>query len=145
MKICDLPDGYKPSKNEAFMNDMQLEYFRRKLVSWEEALTKEIEDAYNRVREYNDFVPDNNDRASYESEIALYLRTKDRATKLISKIRYSLSKIYTHEYGYCEATGEPISLERLESRPIATMCIEAQVEHEIKQDMQKKCLKKCCR
>lgn len=126
----DLPKGYKPSADEPFMNDMQKEYFRRKLVDWREELLKESEETLDNLKEGGMTVPDISDRASAEADKALELRTRDRMRKVISKIDAALGRIEDGSYGYCEETGEPIGLERLMARPIATLTIEAQERHE---------------
>ena len=127
----DLPKGYVPSKDEPFMCENQKEFFRRKLLEWREQLLKETEDTIDSLRgEGGLAAADVADRASAEADRALELRTRDRARKLISKINNSLQKIEDGTYGYCEETGDPISLERLIARPIATLSIEAQEKHE---------------
>lgn len=125
-----LPDGYKPSDNEEYMNDLQLEYFRQKLNNWKEELLKESLQTINHLKEENWNEPDLNDRASVETDAAIELRTRDRYRKLIDKINSAIKKIETKEYGYCEDTGEKIGVKRLEARPIATLCIEAQERYE---------------
>ncbi len=126
----DLPKGYKPSADEPFMNDMQREYFRRKLVAWREELLQESEETLDNLKEGSMTVPDISDRASAEADKALELRTRDRMRKVIAKIDAALQRIEDGSYGYCEETGEPIGLERLMARPIATLTIEAQERHE---------------
>lgn len=126
----DLPKGYKPSADEPFMNDLQKEYFRRKLVEWREELLKESEETLDNLKEGGMTVPDISDRASAEADKALELRTRDRMRKVIAKIDSALNRIEDGSYGYCEETGEPIGLERLMARPIATLTIEAQERHE---------------
>ncbi|CCZ22395.1 dnaK suppressor protein [Acetobacter sp. CAG:977] len=126
----DLPKGYKPSADEPFMNDMQREYFRRKLVAWREELLQESEETLDNLKEGGMTVPDISDRASAEADKALELRTRDRMRKVIAKIDAALQRIEDGSYGYCEETGEPIGLERLMARPIATLTIEAQERHE---------------
>lgn len=126
----DLPKGYKPSADEPFMNDMQREYFRRKLVAWREELLQESEETMDNLKEGGMTVPDISDRASAEADKALELRTRDRMRKVIAKIDAALQRIEDGSYGYCEETGEPIGLERLMARPIATLTIEAQERHE---------------
>lgn len=126
----DLPKGYKPSADEPFMNEMQREFFRRKLVSWREELLQESEETLDNLKEGGMTVPDISDRASAEADKALELRTRDRMRKVISKIDAALQRIEDGSYGYCEETGEPIGLERLMARPIATLTIEAQERHE---------------
>ena len=112
------------------MNDRQKEYFRRKLLNWKNDILKESKGTLDNLQEDNNHLPDIADRASSETEKALELRTRDRQRKLISKIDSALRRIETGEYGYCEETGEPISLRRLDARPIATMSLEAQERHE---------------
>ena len=125
-----LPAGYKPSENEEYMNPMQLEYFRQKLLAWREELVQESETTVNHMREENWQEPDINDRASLESDAALELRTRDRYRKLINKIDTTLKHINEGNYGFCEETGDEIGIRRLEARPIATLTIEAQERHE---------------
>lgn len=129
MKVV-LPKGYRPSADEPFMNDLQKEFFRRKLVAWREELLRESEETLDNLKEGGMTVPDISDRASAEADKALELRTRDRMRKLISKIDAALDRIEDGSYGYCEETGEPIGLERLIARPIATLTIEAQERHE---------------
>lgn len=126
----DLPVNYLPSEDEPFMCEPQKEFFRRRLIEWREQLLKETEGTIDALREGGLGVSDVADRASAEADNALELRTRDRARKLISKINSALAKIEDGTYGYCEETGEPISLERLIARPIATLSIEAQERHE---------------
>jgi DnaK suppressor protein len=125
-----LPEEYKPSEAEEYMNPMHLEYFKRKLNSWKSELLEESRETIKHLMEENWNEPDLNDRASLETDAATELRTRDRYRKLIDKIDYALSLIQSGEYGYCEETGEKIGLKRLEARPIATLCIEAQERHE---------------
>ena len=125
-----LPPDYKPSADEEYMNELQLEYFRRKLEDWKKSLLSQSEDTLEDLRQGGLNQPDDIDRASLETDKALDLRTKDRARKLISKINEALKRIEDGEYGYCEETGEPIGIERLEARPVATLCLEAQERHE---------------
>lgn len=125
-----LPRNYKPSSDEKFMNAKQVEYFRLKLISWREEILKESAETLQNLQEDSLKEPDIADRASAETDWSLELRTRDRQRKLISKIDAALSRIEEGEYGYCEVTGDPISLKRLEARPIATMTIEAQEAHE---------------
>ncbi len=129
MNITVAPD-YRPSDKEPFMNAKQQEYFRRKLLAWRAELLKESEDTLENLQEGGAQEPDLADRASTEMERSLELRTRDRARKLISKIDAALQRIEDGTYGYCEETGEPISLKRLEARPIATLSLEAQERHE---------------
>jgi len=125
-----LPPDYRPNEDEDFMNEMQREYFRTKLLKWRAELIKEAEETLEHLQEGGLQESDLSDRASAEMERALELRTRDRARKLISKIDAALRRIEDGSYGYCEATHEPISLRRLEARPIATLSLEAQERHE---------------
>lgn len=125
-----LPDDYRPAENEPFMNDRQLEYFRRKLLTWKQDLLDQSAETIEGLQGSARSVPDIADRASEETDRALELRTRDRQRKLISKIDSALRRIEEGEYGYCEKTGDPISLKRLDARPIATMSLEAQERHE---------------
>ncbi|MDR1334956.1 MAG: RNA polymerase-binding protein DksA [Holosporaceae bacterium] len=136
-KICDLPENYVPSENEEFMNDLQREYFRRKLIRWRTALEQENEDAIKYLQQKERSYNDEADRASNETDLAYELRTKERARKLILKITDALQRISNGTYGYCEETGEPISLKRLDARPIAILSIEAQERHEKQERVQK--------
>ena len=121
---------YSPSDDEPFMNERQKEYFRRKLLDWKQDILRESQGTLNNLQEDDNHLPDIADRASSETEKALELRTRDRQRKLISKIDSALRRIETGEYGYCEETGEPIALRRLDARPIATLSLEAQERHE---------------
>lgn len=125
-----LPPDYKPSDDEPFMNERQREYFRQKLLKWRAELIRESEETLEHLQEGGLQEPDLADRASAEMDRALELRTRDRARKLIAKIDAALERIEQGIYGFCEETGEPISLRRLEARPIATLSIEAQERHE---------------
>ena len=125
-----LPPDYKPSANEEYMSEMQLEYFRQKLLEWKKSLIGQSTDTLNDLKEGGLNRPDEIDRASLEADKALELRTRDRARKLISKINEALKRIEDGVYGYCEETGDPIGIERLEVRPVATLSIEAQERHE---------------
>ncbi len=127
-----LPAGYKPSAKEEYMNDLQLEYFKRKLIAWKEELLEESEGTLEQLKENTEdaAASDMADRASDEIDKTLELRTRDRARKLISKIDSAIKRIDEKDYGYCEETGEPIGLKRLEARPVATLTIEAQEHHE---------------
>ena len=125
-----LPPDYVPSPDEEYMNDLQVEYFRQKLLAWKKSLLNQSQDPLEDLRQGGLNQPDDIDRASRETDKALDLRTKDRARKLISKINDALKRIEDGTYGYCEETGEPIGLERLEARPVATLSIEAQERHE---------------
>tara|TARA_E500000331_G_C17268355_1_gene718045 strand:- start:239 stop:703 length:465 start_codon:yes stop_codon:yes gene_type:complete len=123
-------EDYLPVKGESFMNDRQLEFFRRKLVNWKNDLMSDSKDTIEGLQDNTRNIPDIADRASEETDRALELRTRDRQRKLVSKIDAALRRIDEGEYGYCEITGEPISLKRLDARPIATMTLEAQESHE---------------
>ena len=125
-----LPKNYAPADDEAFMNDRQVEYFKRKLVDWKSDLLSETQDTIEGLQDGTRNIPDVADRASEETDRALELRTRDRQRKLVSKIDAALRRIAEGEYGYCEVTGDPISLKRLDARPIATMSLEAQERHE---------------
>ncbi|MBS4772731.1 MAG: RNA polymerase-binding protein DksA [Proteobacteria bacterium] len=125
-----LPPDYKPSADEEYMNEMQLEYFRQKLLEWKKSLLGQSKDTLEDLRQGGLNQPDEIDRASLESDKALELRTRDRARKLISKIDEALKRIEDGVYGYCEETGDPIGIDRLEVRPVATLSIEAQERHE---------------
>jgi len=125
-----LPDDYRPAEDEPFMNDRQLEYFRRKLLNWKAEIQSDSRDTIEGMKDSTRSIPDIADRASEETDRALELRTRDRQRKLVSKIDSALRRIEEGEYGYCEITGEPISLKRLDARPIATMSLEAQERHE---------------
>lgn len=125
-----LPEDYRPAEDEPFMNERQLEYFRRKLMIWKNELLDETRDTIEGLQESTRNIPDVADRASEETDRAIELRTRDRQRKLVAKINSALRRIDEGEYGYCEVTGEPISLKRLDARPIATMSLEAQERHE---------------
>ena len=123
-------DEYKPSEKETFMNERQREYFRRKLWRWRDEILRESRETLNQLQAEREHLPDLADRASTETDRSIELRARDRQRKLISKIDAALSRIDDGTYGYCDETGEPISLKRLEARPIATLSIEAQERHE---------------
>jgi len=125
-----LPPDYQPSDDEEFMNPLQQEYFRQKLLRWRVELLRESSDTLESMQEENLAQPDLTDRASMETDRSIELRTRDRERKLIAKIDEALQRIVDGIYGYCEETGEPISLRRLEARPIATLSLEAQERHE---------------
>ena len=125
-----LPDDYRPAEDEPFMNDRQIEYFRRKLHTWKGELLAGSRDTIEGLQDGTRNIPDVADRASEETDRALELRTRDRQRKLVAKIDAALRRIDEGEYGYCIVTGEPISLKRLDARPIATMSLEAQERHE---------------
>jgi DnaK suppressor protein len=127
----ELPEGYRPSEDtEEFMNPRQKEYFRRKLMAWKDEILRESRSTLSNLQEDIGSLPDLADRASTETDRALELRARDRQRKLISKIEAALRRIEEDEYGYCEETGEPISLARLDARPVATLSLEAQERHE---------------
>ncbi len=125
-----LPPDYQPRDDEEFMNPLQLEYFRQKLLRWREELVAESSETLESMQQENLAQPDLTDRASMETDRSIELRTRDRERKLISKIDDALQRIAEGEYGYCEDTGDPISIRRLEARPIATLSLEAQERHE---------------
>lgn len=125
-----LPDDYQPAEDEPFMNERQVEYFRRKLIRWRLELLEGSRETIEGLQDGTRAIPDVTDRASEETDRALELRTRDRQRKLVVKIDAALRRIDNGEYGYCEMTGEPISLKRLDARPIATMTLEAQERHE---------------
>lgn len=125
-----LPPEYRPTEDEEFMNPMQREYFRQKLLSWRSELLQESSETLRHLQEESLSEPDIADRASLETDRSLELRTRDRERKLIARIDDALQRIEEGTYGYCEETSEPISLRRLEARPIATLSIEAQERHE---------------
>lgn len=125
-----LPDDYRPAEDEPFMNERQTEYFRRKLLAWKEELLDESRHTLEGLQDNTRNIPDIADRASEETDRALELRTRDRSRKLVGKIDQALRRIEEGEYGYCSETGEPISLKRLDARPIATLSLEAQERHE---------------
>ena len=128
--LVTLPPDYRPSSDEEFMNPLQLEYFRQKLLKWRGDLVREAGETLTSMGQGGIIEADLTDRASVETDRALELRTRDRARKLISKIDQALERVENGTYGYCEETGEPIGLRRLEARPIATLSIEAQERHE---------------
>ena len=128
--VVRLPKGYTPSDDEPFMNKRQREYFRRKLEKWKEDILAENRETLVHLQEETGQHPDLTDRATTETERSLELRTRDRQRKLVSKIDAALRRLEEGTYGYCEETGEPISLKRLDARPIATLSIEAQERHE---------------
>ena len=125
-----VPPDYRPTEDEEFMNDIMKEHFRKKLLKWRSELLRESDETLQHLQEESLQEPDIADRASAETDRALELRTRDRARKLINKIDDALERIETGIYGFCEETGEPISIRRLEARPIATLSIEAQERHE---------------
>lgn len=125
-----LPDDYTPAEDEPFMNEKQTEYFRRKLLNWRSEIMEDSRDTIESMKDGTRNIPDVADRASEETDRALELRTRDRERKLVAKIDGALRRIDEGEFGYCSVTGEPISLKRLDARPIATMSLEAQERHE---------------
>lgn len=126
----DLPPGYEPSEDDEFMNEMHLAYFRNALEQWKNSIVEESKETLAHLQDGPIQEADMNDRASSETDWGLELRTRDRQRKLTSKIDAALRRIDDGEYGYCQVTGEPISLDRLKARPIATMTVEAQEAHE---------------
>jgi len=130
----ELPADYRPSPDEEYMNPMQLEYFRQKLLAWREELMRESQETLDNLRDSShQEVGDEADRANRESEHGLELRTRDRYRKLQRKIEQALERIDDGSYGYCEDTGDPIGVGRLEARPIATLSIDAQERREMKE------------
>jgi DnaK suppressor protein len=125
-----LPHGYRPSDEEPFMNERQREYFRHKLLAWREDILKEAKETLAHLQTESENHPDLADRASSESGRSIELRARDRQRKLIAKIDAALERLDDGTYGYCEETGEPIGLKRLDARPIATLSVEAQERHE---------------
>lgn len=125
-----IPDNYRPSAQEPFMNPVQREYFKKKLLRWREEILKDSQETIRTLQSETQPVSDLNDRASTESDRSLELRTRDRQRKLVSKIDSALLRIENDTYGYCDDTGDPISLSRLEARPVATLSLEAQERHE---------------
>ncbi|MGP0092276.1 MAG: RNA polymerase-binding protein DksA [Xanthobacteraceae bacterium] len=122
--------NYRPTEKEPFMSDRQREYFRKRLLTWKEEIIKEARETLQHLQDENQNHPDLADRASSETDRAIELRARDRQRKLIAKIESALQRLDDGTYGYCEETGEPISLRRLEARPIATLSLEAQERHE---------------
>ena len=128
--MAKISKNYKPTRKEKFMNAKMKEYFKQKLLSWKNELLKESSQTLNNLQSDNEAKPDITDRASEEIDRSFELRTRDRERKLINKINSALQRIEDGSYGYCEETGEPIGLKRLEARPVATLSIEAQEMHE---------------
>lgn len=122
--------AYKPTTKEKFMNERQLAYFKGKLQAWKDEIHEELAETLETLQEHNLNAPDVADRASSETDRSVELRARDRQRKLIAKIDSAMARIDDGSYGYCEETGEPISLQRLDARPIATMSLEAQERHE---------------
>ena len=138
MTTVTVPQNYKPTEKEAYMNPVMLEYFRSKLLHWKAEIIHEADITLQDLQNEGGMQePDITDRASAETEVALELRTRDRQRKLISKIDEALERIERNEYGYCEETGEPIGVKRLEARPIATLTVDAQERHERKERTQR--------
>lgn len=131
----ELPEGYKPTDKEEYMNDNQVEYFRQKLESWKAELLAESNETIEHLKVESWNEPDPSDQATIVEQTGLELRTRDRYRKLISKIDAALQRIEQGEYGYCEVTGEPIGIKRLEARPIATMTLAAQEQHEMEEKL----------
>lgn len=136
-KEVKLPKNYRPSEKEEYMNPKQLEYFRQKLLNWRQDLIEESQETINNLRGEVRDVGDEAERASRETENSLELRTRDRYRKLLGKIDQALSRVEDGSYGFCEETGEEIGLARLEARPIATLCLDAQERWELKQKQMK--------
>ncbi len=128
--MAKISKNYKPTQKEKFMNAKMKEYFKQKLLSWKNELLKESSQTLNNLQSDNEAKPDITDRASDEIDRSFELRTRDRERKLINKINSALQRIVDGSYGYCEETGEPIGLKRLEARPVATLSLEAQEMHE---------------
>ncbi len=126
----ELPNGYQPSENEPFMNDRQRLYFRMKLIAWKDEIQRSTKETLQHLHDESSQHADIADRASSETDRALELRARDRQRKLISKIDAALARIDEGSYGFCEETGEPIGVKRLDARPIATLSVEAQERHE---------------
>ncbi|MDE1901347.1 MAG: RNA polymerase-binding protein DksA [Alphaproteobacteria bacterium] len=138
MTTVTVPQNYKPTEKEKYMNPVMLEYFRHKLQAWKAEIVREADVTLQELQDEGGMQePDIADRASAETEVALELRTRDRQRKLISKIDEALERIERNEYGYCEETGDPIGIKRLEARPIATLTVEAQERHERKERTQR--------
>lgn len=130
LPIEEVDGGYKPSEDEVFMNERQREYFRRKLTAWKVEILRESQETLVALQCESENHPDLADRASFETERSVELRARDRQRKLIAKIDAALERLDAGTYGFCEETGEPISLKRLDARPIATLSVEAQERHE---------------
>jgi DnaK suppressor protein len=128
--VIVLPEGYRPGEDEAYMNPLMLEYFRHQLLAWKADILSESRSTIGQLRDDNAILPDLVDRAASETGKALELRTRDRQRKLISKIEAALRRVDSGDYGWCEETGDPIGVARLEARPTATLCLEAQERHE---------------
>lgn len=138
MATVTVPQNYTPSEKEPYMNPVMLEYFRHKLLHWKAEIIRDSDITLQDLQDDGGMQePDIADRASAETEVALELRTRDRQRKLISKIDEALERVNRNEYGYCEDTGEPIGIKRLEARPIATLTVDAQEMHERKERTQR--------
>ena len=138
MNTVTVPANYKPTEKEPYMNPVMLEYFKHRLLLWKQEIIKEADEMLQELQHEGGLQePDIADRASVETEVALELRARDRQRKLISKIDEALDRITRGEYGYCEETGEPIGVRRLEARPVATLSVEAQERHERKERTQR--------
>ena len=131
--MSEVLDDYSPSEDEEYMSEQQLAYFRAKLLAWKQDILDGSRETIQHMQEDATQLADLVDRASNEADRALELRTRDRQRKLIAKIDAAIRRIETGEYGWCEHTGEPIGLRRLEARPTATLCLEAQEKHERKE------------
>jgi DnaK suppressor protein len=131
MNATTVPANYKPTEKEKYMNPVMLEYFRQKLLKWKAEILRESDEVLHDLQDEGGMQePDIADRAAVETEVALELRARDRQRKLIAKIDEALERVRTGDYGYCEDTGEPIGIKRLEARPVATLTVEAQEMHE---------------
>lgn len=131
MTLSDAMEAaYRPTDDEVFMSERHRDYFRRKLIGWRDELLRESRETLTTLQSENENHPDFADRASSETDRAIELRARDRQRKLISKINAALSRLDDGSYGYCEETGDPIGLRRLDARPIATLSVEAQERHE---------------
>jgi len=129
--MVTVPSNYKPTEKEPYMNPVMMEYYRQKLIAWKESILRDADTTLQELQEEGGLrESDVADRASVETDVALELRARDRQRKLISKIDEALERIRNNDYGYCEETGEPIGIKRLEARPVATLTIEAQERHE---------------
>ncbi len=138
MALVTLPQNYRPTEKEAYMNPTMLEFFRQRLLHWQNQILNDSSDALHDLQEEGGLQePDIADRASVETEVALEMRARDRQRKLLSKIQEALQRIEEGSYGYCEETGEPIGIKRLEARPVATLTVEAQERHERKERTQR--------
>src|SRR5271166_505428 len=129
MSGAEMPPNYRPSEDEPFMNERQRAYFREKLLAWREEILRESKETLDYLQDSEQH-PDVTDRASYESDRGIELRARDRQRKLIAKIDAALGRIEDGSYGFCEETGEPIGVKRLDARPVATLSLEAQERHE---------------